>query len=260
LQFYVSDDQVLLYFLRTKKYSVDDATKVFENHLIFRLTRPLWFEINEQRLNKIREVSKTGCFYFLRKRCSDGSLVYFHSGERFDVDKYSSDDAFNLSFSAFGACMYEDENQILGYTIILNYINCSLKFFTSWSMKDIVDFASSANKSAGRFKKIIIVGLPSAANALFAAAKTVLNEKLLKRIVLVKDYEELTQHVDKGILTDYVGGQEPENEVIDEFIKKIEDNYSKIKEIGDFEIDIKKAAACRHLDESLGSFRTLEID
>jgi hypothetical protein len=63
--------------------------------------------------------------------------------------------------------MFEsDENQILGCTIIFNYADAPLKVLAGFSLKDVADYAGSTNKASGRFKKFIIVGLPSAAHTI----------------------------------------------------------------------------------------------
>lgn len=255
-----SDDAFLMHFLRTKKFSMDDVFKVFENHFLFRTTRPEWFDTSDKTLERIKEMSKSGAAYALRKRAPDGSLVYVINLEKLDVDNYKTSDAFNYIYVTLAALMEDEQSQILGCTFVLNYVNCSLKVIGSFSIRDTVEFADSANKCAGRLKKYILIGLPSAANALLTAAKKVMTEKHRDRIVLLKDYDELAQHVDKSALTNYLGGEEPENEVVDDFMKVVETNYGKLQEGNKFNLDMEKAAACRNLEESIGSFRTLDID
>lgn len=87
-----------------------------------------------------------------------------------------------------------------------------------------------------------------------------MSEKMKSRIMLVKDIEELATLIDKSILTDYLGGDENEQEVFEDFIKLLESKVEIIKNTNDFEIDIEKAKACRNIEESVGSFRTLQID
>lgn len=87
-----------------------------------------------------------------------------------------------------------------------------------------------------------------------------MSEKMKNRIQLVKDIEELATVIDKSILTDYLGGDEDEKEVFEDFIKLLESKVDIIKNTNDFEIDIEKAKACRNIEESIGSFRTLQID
>ncbi|KAG5683320.1 hypothetical protein PVAND_012606 [Polypedilum vanderplanki] len=255
------DDAYLLHFLRTKKYSMDDVFKIFEAHHLFRAHRPEWFETTSpQRIETIRTIAKTGASYMLRKRADDGSLIFVVNFERFTPDKFSVVDGFNFVYNTVAAYMADEDNQLLGCTFIMNYYNCPLKNLMSFSVRDSAEFAASANKCAGRYKKYILVGLPAAANAMLNAAKTVMTEKQRNRLLLIKDHEELAQHIDKSCLTEILGGTENESEVIEEFLKIVEDKYDKITETNDIEVDMKKAAACRDLEESIGSFRTLEID
>lgn len=239
---------------------MDDVFKIFENHHIFRTHRPEWFDSSVEKYAIFKELANNGIAYILRKRAADGSLVFVVNLERFDTEKFQANDGFNFVYNALIAYMDVEENQVLGCTFVMNYINCPLKLLTSFSIRDCAEFAASANKCAGRYKRYILVGLPAAANAMLTAAKTVMTEKQRDRLLLLKDYEELAQHVDKSILTDHLGGSEPEKEVIDHFLKIIDEKYEKVQAAGEFEVDMKKAAACRDLEESIGSFRTLDID
>ena len=86
------------------------------------------------------------------------------------------------------------------------------------------------------------------------------SEKHRERILLVKDNEELAQHIDKSILTVNLGGEEDENVAFEEFFKIVESKLDLLKSTNEFEIDLQKARACRDIEESVGSFRTLQID
>jgi hypothetical protein len=256
----ITDDGFLLQFLRAKKYSMDDACKVFENNHLFRATHPEWMNASPERLAFVKDLAKEGVAYILRKRASDGSMIFVLNLGRLDVDKYSAADGFNYIYTTIGSYFEIEENQFLGCTLILNYVDCPLKNFTAFTIREMADFAASANKSPGRFKKYYTVGLPAAANALLTAAKSVMTEKQRDRLVFLKDFSELGQHFDKSVLTEILGGTESEKEVIDEFVKNFEANFAKFDESNKTKVDLKKAAACRDIDESIGSFRTLDID
>jgi hypothetical protein len=239
---------------------MDDVFKIFENHHMFRTHRPEWFETNPQRLDSIRAVANEGAAYMLKKRAEDGSLIFVINFQSFSSEKFTVNDGFNFVYNTIAAFMDEEDNQLLGCTFILNYYNCPLKNLMSFSIRDSAEFAASANKCAGRYKKYVLVGLPAAANAMLNAAKTVMTEKQRNRLLLLKDHDELVQHFDKSVLTPALGGTENESEVIESFLKVVEDKYAQITATNDIDVDMKKAAACRDLEESIGSFRTLDID
>lgn len=239
---------------------MDDVFKIFENHHIFRVHRPEWFEATAERLESIKKVARDGAGYVLKQRSDDGSLIFAINFERFSSDKFNVNDGFNFVYNSVAAYMDDEENQLLGCTFVMNYENCPLKNLMAFSIRDTAEFAASANKCAGRYKKYYLVGLPAAANALLTAAKTVMTEKQRSRLMLMKDTEELTQHLNKNVLTPILGGTEDESAVIESFLKVVCDKFDIITETNDIEVDMKKAAACRDIEESIGSFRTLDID
>jgi hypothetical protein len=146
---------------------MDDAYKSFENHFLYRYSRPEWFEIDDQKIPLYREMGAQRPAYALRKRDpSNGSFVFVINMGKFDFEKYGLGQAFNAVYNSLTAMFESDENQILGCTIIFNYADAPLKVLAGFSLKDVADFAGSTNKASGRFKKFIIVGLPSAAHTI----------------------------------------------------------------------------------------------
>lgn len=148
---------------------MDDAFKSFENHHLFRMGRPEWFEINDEKVKLYREIGANRGAYVLRKRHSDGSFVLVINMGKYDFEKYGTDTSFNIIYNILMAYFDVEENQILGCTLIFNYKDVPLKIFGQFSLKDVVDFAGSTNKGSGRFKKFICVGLPTAAQAIFVS-------------------------------------------------------------------------------------------
>jgi hypothetical protein len=239
---------------------MDDVFKMFENNHIFRSHRPDWFGASPKHFETIKTMANENAAYMLKQRSTDGSLIFVINFERFSPELFNVNDAFNFVYNTIGSYMDDEDNQLLGCTFVMNYVNCPLKNLMSFSIRDSAEFAASANKCPGRYKKYILVGLPAAANAMLNGAKTVMTEKQRNRLVLIKDHDELAQHIDKGKLTERLGGSEKESDVVEAFLKVVEENYERIRETSDVEVDMKKAASCRDLEESIGSFRTLDID
>lgn len=134
---------------------MDDAYKSFENHHLFRMGRPEWFEISEERLKLFAEIGSNHGAYVLRKRSADGSFVLIVNMGKYDFEKFGTENAFNVIYNILMAYFEQEENQILGCTLVFNYADCPLKVFALFSLKDVADFAGSANKGSGRFKKFI---------------------------------------------------------------------------------------------------------
>lgn len=134
---------------------MDDAYKSFENHHLFRMGRPEWFECNAERIKTYREIGEDCGAYVLRERAEDGSYILIINLGKFNVDKFKTDDAFGAIYNILSAYFEIEENQIMGCTLVFNYTDVPLKLFGMFSLKDIADFAGSSNKGSGRFKKFV---------------------------------------------------------------------------------------------------------
>jgi hypothetical protein len=163
------DDEFLLQFLRTKKFSMDETFKVFENYFIFRHEHPKWFSMNQDDEDRINEIIETSIGYTLLKRDSSGSYVAVFNSDCFDLEKYSHKDLFHAVFTSLVTNMEHEENQILGYSCILNFSNTPAKFFTTAPLVDLCNGVKILEKCPGRYKKLVVYGLPSIAVTLFAS-------------------------------------------------------------------------------------------
>lgn len=148
---------------------MDEAFKVFENHFIYRHEHPKWFSMNQEDEDRINEIIETSIGYTLLKRDSSGSYVAIFNSDCFDLDKYSHKDLFHAVFISLGTNMEHEENQILGYSCILNFSNTPTKFFTSAPLVDLCNGVKILEKCPGRYKKLVVYGLPSVAVTLFVS-------------------------------------------------------------------------------------------
>jgi hypothetical protein len=110
------------------------------------------------------------------------------------------------------------------------------------------------------------VGLPSFARQLLNWGLTFVNEKLKKRVVFVKDIEELKNFVDFQLLPLEYGGKVS----IPEHVKFLKENLLKHRDLIltsiDIDADLKKNLEVEEISEPEidlgipGSFRKLEFD
>lgn len=137
-----------------------------------------------------------------------------------------------------------------------------MKQASMFSVTDIVDFASCCAKAVGRYKECIVVNLPSFSNFLFEIGRNALPEKLRKRIILAKTMEDVKNYVNVDLLPKEYGGKLPKEEHKEIFIKyfhEILPNLHLIKKrvvLWDKIPEMKSSS----IDETVGSFRKLEID
>jgi hypothetical protein len=257
---HVTDDNFLLMFLRTRKYSFDVTAKSFENHFLLRKKHPEWFDVNPSSIEVLKSLVRCGYIYLLKDRDSLGQAVFLLNGAKFDTAKYNGDISFHVTYSTPLVGIEDEVTQLTGFTYILNYTNATMSLFSLYSIPDIIDWIKSAGSMPGRFKKFIIIGLPPFTNALFNVVKMAMSEKQRDRLFILNNYDELCQHVDPSILPDTVGGKQSEEKIIESFIQAIDDNIEKLKSSNDFKIDETKAVLQNDVDVTVGSFRKLDID
>ncbi|KAG5671153.1 hypothetical protein PVAND_001366 [Polypedilum vanderplanki] len=257
------DDTYLLEYLRTKKFSLNDACKLYENHFNFRSKRGDWFDITDEKRNCIKELVQCGSKYFINDPQSTDTTIFITRFEIIDLDKFSITDNFYTDFSLFGAYLELENVQICGFSLILDFTNVPLSIFASFPINDVLDWVRSLNCCPGRYKQFIIVQLPSTAHTLLNLIKMILPEKMKERIALVKDYDELANLVDVKRLPKYYGGNADERDLIKATLSVFDEKLPLLRNSHKYEIEWSKMNIKEvKLNEksTVGSFRKLEID
>ncbi|CAG9807647.1 unnamed protein product [Chironomus riparius] len=251
------DDGFLLMFLRTRKYSFDDTAKTFENHFHLRKKHPKWFDADPPAMEVLKSLIRCGCVYVLKDKDIVGQTIFCINAAKLDTTKFNSDVCFHSCFMTSSVAIEDEVTQIIGLTYILNYTNISMSFCSLFSVSDIIDWVKSTGSLPQRFKKFIIIGLPAFANALLNVTKMAMTEKQRNRLLILDSCDELCKHVDPSILPDILGGTQSEEKIIEHFIKTVDDNLDKLKSSNNFEF---KASLQNNVEETVGSFRKLDID
>ncbi|CAG9806369.1 unnamed protein product [Chironomus riparius] len=186
-------------------------------------------------------------------------IIYIQRFEKFDVQKYPVTDIFYSDFSLFGACLELDKAQICGFRLITDFTNVPMSVFTSVTLSEVLDWARAIISCPGRYKQNILINIPTIAMTFYNIVSMILPEKLRKRLVIVKNYEELKNLMDVSKLPEVFGGDCDEDVYIDETLKIFDEKLDLIRESNDYEIDVSQFGGKLHNDE-VGSFRKLEID
>lgn len=256
------DEKFLLAFLRTKKYSLDQATKTFEYHSIYRHRYPHWFDSSTGAVNRMRHLIDDGCAYTLLERTAEGQMVILINNRRFDVDKYTEDDIFNFVYFLSILLVMDENTQFTGCVYLLNYEGITMKFMSMFPLDNALNYAKYITHAApGRFKKVYFCGMPSFVQFLLKAAKLVISEKLKARLMVIGDLNGLEDDFDRKLLpAEFGGGDIPEEVYIENFHKIFDEHLDEISAINDFEIDASKIPKGSEFHEPVASFRKLEID
>lgn len=147
------DDDFLLQFLRTKKYSNAAAFKLLENYLTAKFRYPKWFIYDDNDVVKMRELYSTGYIYPLMERDEEGRRIILVQVRKMDPAKYNSGDIIRLSALVSATVMEEHETQVAGFIAIIDYAEVTMKHIGVFSITDVKDYMDCLkNASVGRFK------------------------------------------------------------------------------------------------------------
>lgn len=257
------DENFLLIFLRLTKYNVDQACQRYEKFFILPKKFPNHHCGKVENIEKCLELYDSGYFYPLPERDEEGRKVLVLNVIRRDVDKFSVSDIIQCVSYVLTILLEEPENQIAGFSIILNHTDVQLKNMLTPTDLKIV-FESMKSSITIRQKKLLLVHNSTVVSKILEFCSMIISDKIKERIVILKDISDLRQHVKpQSILPKEFGGDRDEAEMIAEFRKiliKKRDVY--IKSIT-YEVDwtkVPKAKLEEDEFENIGSFRKLEID
>lgn len=154
----------------------------------------------------------------------------------------------------------EEETQICGVATIIDHEGITMKQTSLFSVSDIVDFVNCLKTAVGRYKQVYLVNLPSFAVFLMDVAKTALNDKLKKRMLLVKDMDDLANYIDPKLLPKEYGGVLTQTEHMENFTNYFKTVRPSLESIKNRDIDWNKVPDMKQKVDVVGSFRRLEID
>lgn len=238
---------------------MDRVFKLYENYFVFRKTHPDWSDTREFVLERCKQLIRIGFIYPLMSTGSEGQKIVLLNHGKFDNENFSVDEIFPLLFHGISIFLEDQKTQICGIDLICNYSGVTLKYISSFSMKQHLNFVQfGLNSTPGRFKKIYIVNLPSFANHVIFVAKMAMTEKMKNRLITVKNMEKLSNFMDVKSLPEEFGGEISEHEIIKDFIDTFESSIERLKTTNSFELDLEKSTI--ETADNIGSFRKLEID
>jgi hypothetical protein len=252
-----NDENFLVRFLRVKKYSTTLAFAMFEKFLISSQTYTKWFRNLTLNDPRVCDLYNESLIVPLTQRDEDGARIILIQSSKVNPKKYTFDDMVKLSSLVIFTLLEEEETQVGGFVYIFDHKNISMDFISLFSLLDLKNHLQCIlNAFPCRQKKVIIINSPSFAVTLIEFAKSLLSEKLKKRIFCFKGIENLHNHIDKRILPKEYGGEGASVEDMkDEFKKTIKLQADQIKTYDEQEIRVISKEA-----EYTGSFRKLDID
>jgi CRAL/TRIO domain len=179
------------------------------------------------------------------------------------MNLYTTYDAVRLLCYVITVLVEEEETQISGIICLFDHANANLKhLMTPTDVRDFMHFVK--NCSACRQKGTYVMNLPSFANFILEIFKSTLSAKLRKRFFLLKNKDDLKNHIDIELLPKSYGGKRTEEDMMEDFKKLRDDKRQNLLKFLEVKIDWSKVSPekifSKEEDETVGSFRKLEID
>jgi len=235
-------------FLRTKKFSMNKAYESFEFLIKFIKSHPEIYEnITKDDYEYTRHPDSP--LIFMKNRDKEGRAIYIYKVKHF---KDFSETFLRRCYLTPHLLVYDLETQMKGVIVVADYRDINLKVFSKIPINFIYDFFKVSKYCAIKFKQISLIGLPPFFKPIVEIGKSFTSAKVLERLNLLQNADELARVMDVSALPEEYGGSS--NELLEcevfetgiafaNLFNKFDVNFSKIQEF-----------------EGVGSFRKLEID
>lgn len=236
---FISDDQFLLKFLRSKKYH-KTAYSLLETNLTVTQKHAKWYSFQEKEdRTRMNELYERGYMYPLSQRDSQGRRVIFANVKNFDPCSFTAPDTVRLSTFIAQLVFEEEEAQIAGLVVIKDFEGCNFKYISQFSISDLRTILTTFQSAfPGRIKEFYAMNLPSCTFYLVKVILKVLHPKIRKRFFILKNSEELQKYVSADILPKEYGGKVTEQEMVQIYKKTIAEKEHLIKESLDHYIEL----------------------
>lgn len=264
------DSSFLLRFLRTKKFNIAAAYQIFKEYLTAFRLYPKWFMklcVDEPH---IIDFILDGFIYPLPERDENGCQVVIYNFGNINPDKYTQHDIFRVQILCFHACFEDEESQIAGYVVVLNFSGYDMKRYALFNFVDFSNYARVVRYAIPiRVNKILIMNMPRYMHPLYELASSFLTPKLKKRVQLIKSREDFKKVVDISIYPKEFGGGRELSDILQEFMKKMQSIREPIRQLSDMSIELPSHMNKEwYLSDSngrlgtgmVGSFRRLAVD
>ncbi|CAK1549784.1 unnamed protein product [Leptosia nina] len=263
-----TDDQWILQFLRGCKFSLERTKEKIDLYYTMRTLAPELFRI-QGKDPLFKEILKLGSYLILPKsKAADGTRITIVRPGAYDASIYNIIDILTVANVVERIVLAEDDTPgICGVRTILDLKGVTMGHFTQMTpatMKKMVVLGQDATPM--RFKGAHYINLPAGFDVVFNALRSLLNEKNRSRLyVHNENYEEMYKHIPKDVLPhEYGGSAGTINEIIDYWLKKVDEYSSWLEEDQTFGTDEAKRPGKPNTAADLfgveGSFRQLDFD
>ncbi|XP_076437641.1 alpha-tocopherol transfer protein-like [Babylonia areolata] len=200
------DPQFLIRFLRARKF---DQERAFELVLTYYRTRkedPAIF--TGLKPSSVTHVYASHIAFPHPHRDRMGRKIYFIYPARIDTSHYSVVEVFKTEFLNLNKMIEDEENQVRGFTVVLDYKDFGMSNFLQLST-DLARRIARMWQDAfpARLKNVLVVNEPPFVDMVLALFTQFAKAKLVSRVRRIgTDWNRLHEYIDPGCLPAQYGG------------------------------------------------------
>ncbi|GIX87768.1 alpha-tocopherol transfer protein-like [Caerostris extrusa] len=202
-----TDETFLLRFLRAKKYDVKKSFVTLRNYYIFKARYAgLLTDFRPTELKSIMEMNN---LLFLPSRHPCGATIGCLRMGYFDMEKVSAEQIFATCLVGLEYILQFEPTQVCGYILIFDLSKFSLKILRHFASPTFLFRCVRLVQDCipCRAKGFHVINEPFYINIIFSIIKTLLSEKLTKRIHFHgSNIKNLHQHLPPDLLPTEFGG------------------------------------------------------
>ncbi|XP_070509764.1 alpha-tocopherol transfer protein-like [Chironomus tepperi] len=242
-------DDVIMAYLRIKKFSMQKAYESFEFTIPFMKLHSDWYA-NPGPADYEFTDKPNSPLIFLKNPDAEGRRIHIQRYKYFD--DFEDDEFFRRIVLTPLLPAFDMAAQLNGVVAIFDYRDVNMGKMRKIPLHLIQESIRASKSGLVKLKQMNIIGLPAFFRPIFEIAKTFTTAKILERVNLIDDVEELAQHMDVSLLPKEYGGSA--NEFLDYEVFKNGIDY--VNKLSQFDVNFNKIQE----RENVGSFRKLEID
>ncbi|XP_045463900.1 alpha-tocopherol transfer protein-like [Harmonia axyridis] len=265
------DDNFLIRFLRSKKYSLFLSQQMILKYMNLRKKFSQYAPDMDFQKTEVDELINTGFIFASPFRDSEGRRVIIYNIGKFDLHKFTNVDFGRLFTITYEAVMEDEETQLLGVNHVVDLSGMSAAFSTLFTITEFTRIIIWGEQSYPMsHKQINMLNVPTALRYIYDYAVSMMSKKLMQRFIIHTSKSSLLENVDKHCLPQEMGGVMPMSEMIKLWKEELKQkrnrllSLEKIHLLSDQGIISRKNIA-EHMNNAesqgiCGSFRKLEVD
>lgn len=177
-----TDATFLLRFLRVKKFNVKKAHDMLHRYLASRQLNPSWFSGVDVTDPRIEELLDLGAMTPLRKRDAKGRQIWIYKFGSLVPGKHTSTDFIRLQEAMYQTCVDDEETQICGLVVLVDYTGMTMKHLTIFSLMEFKAHISCIRETIPmRVQVLWILNPPKIVQIFHAVMHLLISAKLRER-------------------------------------------------------------------------------